>query len=107
MKELQTRTLFGDADASMKVEGHVFDEEHEFGYKKFRSTEALVAALRVLYLQKLKPLIAKGLCACIYTQVSDVEEETNGLVTYDRKIVKADEKLLKTLNQELYAEIKK
>lgn len=92
---------------SMKVEGHVFDEEHEFGYKKFRSTEALIAALRVLYLQKLKPLIAKGLCGCIYTQVSDVEEEINGLVTYDRAVIKVPVKEMRRINDEISAEAAK
>ena len=92
---------------SMKVDGHVFDEEREFGYKKFRSTEALVAALRVLYLQKLKPLIAKGLCGCIYTQVSDVEEEINGLVTYDREVIKVPIAEMKSMNDEIFAEAEK
>lgn len=73
---------------SMKVCGHVFNEKKEFGYKKFRDKEKLVDALRKLYLKKLLPLLKQGLCGCIYTQVSDVEEEINGLVTYDRKIIK-------------------
>ena len=42
---------------SMKVSGHVFCEDKEFGYKKFRSEDELVEALKVLYLQKLKPLL--------------------------------------------------
>jgi beta-galactosidase/beta-glucuronidase len=92
---------------SFKCRGHVFDERKEFGYKKFKSKEDFNAALAKLFRKKLKPLVKKGLCGSIYTQVSDVEEEVNGLVTYDRKIVKADETLLKTLNQELYAEMKK
>ena len=72
----------------MKVQGHVFDPEKEFGYKKFKTQETLVNALEKLYLKKLMPLLKKGLCGCIYTQVSDVEEEINGLFTYDREIVK-------------------
>ncbi len=70
---------------SKKVEGHVFNEKKEFGYKVFATEEALLEGLKKLYLKKLKPLIRKGLCAAVYTQVSDVEEEINGLVTYDRK----------------------
>jgi len=73
---------------SMKWTGHVFDEDKEFGYKKFQNQKDLLAAIGVLYKEKLTPLIEKGLCGCIYTQVSDVEEEINGLVTYDRKIIK-------------------
>ena len=84
---------------SMKVEGHVFAEDKEFGYKKFKTQEGLYEALKKLYLKKLAPLIDKGLCSCIYTQVSDVEEEINGLVTYDRKIVKVDPEKMRALNE--------
>lgn len=90
---------------SMKTTGHVFDESKEFGYKKFKTQEELVQALRKLYLEKLLPLISKGLCGCIYTQVSDVEEEINGLVTYDRKIIKVPVTEMAKINISLQAEI--
>ncbi len=89
---------------SMKVEGHVFDPLKEFGYKKFKTEGALVAALEVLYLKKLKPLIAKGLCGAIYTQVSDVEEEINGLVTYDRAVQKVPTAAMRRINDEIAKE---
>lgn len=92
---------------SMKVEGHVFDPEREFGYKKFKTEAELVAALRVLYLKKLKPLIAKGLCGAIYTQVSDVEEEINGLVTYDRAVQKVPTAAMREINDALMTEAAK
>lgn len=88
---------------SMKIDGHVFDGEKEFGYKKFHDAGALLDALRVLYLKKLKPLIKQGLCGCIYTQVSDVEEEINGLWTYDREIVKVPITEMKKINDEIAA----
>ena len=86
---------------SMKVAGHVFDEEKEFGYKKFHSEEELVAALRRLYLEALKPLIEQGLCGAIYTQVSDVEEEINGLVTYDRRVIKIPVCEMRAINDQM------
>ena len=89
---------------SQKIEGHVFDAEKEFGYKKFDSTEALCDALKTLFLKKLKPLIKKGLCGSIYTQVSDVEEEINGLVTYDRKVVKVPVAYMRKINDEIKTE---
>ena len=89
---------------SMKISGHVYDEKREFGYKKFRSQDELVIAVRALYLQKLKPLIKKGLCGAIYTQVSDVEEEINGLVTYDREIIKLPIREMRRINDELLSE---
>ena len=54
---------------SMKTSGHVFNEDKEFGYKKFKTPEAFITALEKLYLKKLLPLIKKGLSGCIYTQV--------------------------------------
>ncbi len=92
---------------SMKVHGHVFDPSREFGYKKFRTEQELVAALRVLYLEKLLPLIEKGLCGCIYTQVSDVEEEINGLVTYDRAVIKIPVEQMRQINDRIAREAKK
>jgi len=90
---------------SMKVEGHVFDPKREFGYKKFQSTDDLLAALRVLYLKRLLPLISRGLCGCIYTQVSDVEEEINGLVTYDRKVIKVPIREMRRINDAIRDEV--
>ena len=92
---------------SMQTAGHVFDAQKEFGYKTFKTQEDLIAALKKLYLQKLKPLIGKGLCGCIYTQVSDVEEEINGLVTYDRKVIKIPVAVMAEINAEIAAEAEK
>ena len=86
---------------SMKVSSHVFNEDKEFGYKKFKSQEALCKALEKLYLKKLLPLIKKGLSGCIYTQVSDVEEEINGLITYDRAVQKIPTETMKAINDKL------
>ncbi len=88
---------------SLQTEGHVFDPDHEFGYKKFKSKEDLLDALQTLFLKKLKPLIAKGLCGAIYTQVSDVEEEINGLVTYDRTVQKVATADMRAINDEIAA----
>ncbi len=91
---------------SYKVAGHVADEKKFFGYKKFKSNEKYVSAIKKLYSGKVAPLIKKGLCACIYTQLSDVEDELNGVITYDRKKVKISPKVFFALNGELYATFK-
>lgn len=62
--------------------------ERVFGYKKFDTLEDVSKAYKDLYEGQVLPLIEKGLSGVVYTQLSDVEEEVNGLVTYDRKIVK-------------------
>lgn len=71
------------------IEGHS-SVERIFGYKKYESKEELTRGFSELLKEQLYPLIAKGLSGAVYTQVSDVEEEVNGLVTYDRKIIKID-----------------
>lgn len=70
-----------------RIEGHS-SVERIYGYKKFSTTEEFSAAYHKLLDTDLKPLIQKGLCGAVYTQLSDVEEEVNGLLTYDRKVCK-------------------
>ena len=101
-KDVRPVTLSEFGGYSLKIENHVYNENKFFGYKKFKTKEAFVSAIKKLYLSKLLPLIKKGLSAAIYTQVSDVEEEINGLVTYDRKIVKIPPEEMKALNDALY-----
>lgn len=92
---------------SLKIDGHVFNEDKEFGYKKFKDEKSFADALEKLYLEKLLPLIDKGLCACVYTQVSDVEEEINGLVTYDRKKIKIPVERMKRINERISCAMQK
>lgn len=69
------------------VTGHS-SVERVFGYKKFDTPGELSKAYKQLYEGQVLPLIEKGLSGVVYTQLSDIEEEVNGLVTYDRKVVK-------------------
>ena len=62
--------------------------ERVFGYKRFDSLEEFGRAYREFIEKSLLPLREQGLCGAVYTQVSDVEEEVNGLLTYDRKVNK-------------------
>jgi hypothetical protein len=59
-----------------------------FGYRIFLTKEELNEAFQKLYRQEIFPFIKKGLAAAVYTQLSDVEDEVNGLFTYDRRICK-------------------
>ena len=72
-----------------------------FGYRVYKTTDALAEGFTKLYEKSILPLVDKGLSATVYTQVSDVEEEINGLVTYDRRVVKFPLKLMKSLNDKL------
>ncbi len=84
---------------SFKPTGHVFNTEQTYGYAKFASAEAFREALEKLYLEQIVPAYKNGLCAAIYTQVSDVEDETNGLLSYDRKVCKADAERMQKIAQ--------
>ncbi len=85
---------------SQHIAEHSFSQK-EFGYKRFSSAEALVTAFEKLYAREVIPAKAAGLCAAIYTQLSDVEQETNGFVTYDRELVKMDSARVRAINAQL------
>jgi hypothetical protein len=85
---------------SHQVEGHVFSDK-VFGYKVFKDIATLNESYKKLFEGQILPAFEKGLAATVYTQVSDVESEINGLVTYDRKVVKFDKNMVKELNSKL------
>ncbi len=71
----------------LPLPGHTWVEEGNWGYRGFQTLEDLRAAYRALIYQ-LRPLIGEGLAAAVYTQTTDVEVEVNGIMTYDRGVVK-------------------
>ena len=75
---------------SHAVEGHVWNSGKVFGYRIYKTLEKLNEAYKKLYSKHIKALMDKGLSAAVYTQVSDVEDEVNGLTTYDREIIKIE-----------------
>ena len=74
------------------VKGHLFDEKRSYGYRSFSDLDSFKHAFVELYNNEIIPAVKEGLCASIYTQVSDVEEEINGILTYDRRVVKLSPK---------------
>ena len=75
---------------SYKVDGHCANEHKTYGYKLYRQVDEFEKGLEELYMAQVVPQIENGLCGAIYTQLSDVEDETNGLYTYDRRVCKVD-----------------
>ena len=65
----------------------------------FKDKSSLSAAYEKLHKKQVIPLIEKGLCGTIYTQLSDVENEVNGIYTYDRAVLKPDEKTVMYINK--------
>ncbi|MDR1906580.1 MAG: glycoside hydrolase family 2 [Clostridiales bacterium] len=83
---------------SLKIDGHIFNKNKIFGYRKFNDPDSLSAAYRALIDEQIVPMIPRGLTAAIYTQLTDVEDEVNGFITYDRKIFKIDPAVLAEIN---------
>ena len=80
---------------------HCYSVNASYGYANYKNPGELQKAVTDLYLNQVAPLIPKGLCAAIYTQVSDVEDETNGLMTYDRKVCKVDKTAMRKIADSL------
>jgi hypothetical protein len=86
---------------SYSVAGHRFNLDEEYGYQKYKTGWELQNALSKLYRRDILPQIRRGLCGTILTQLSDVEDETNGLVTYDRQLVKVEEESMRSIANEI------
>lgn len=83
------------------VPGHCWGEGAEFGYKKIADPAEFNRAFQKLMEEQIIPAKERGLAAAVYTQVSDVEGERNGLLTYDRKECKANEAIFRAVNAKL------
>ena len=72
---------------SYRVDGHLYGEEN-YGYTSLTDQQSFEDKFVALYENEILPIINSGVSALVYTQVSDVEDETNGIMTYDRKVTK-------------------
>jgi len=85
----------------LPIKGHSWLEEKSWGYRRYKTCEELTDAYLAL-LDNLRPLIGGGLSAAVYTQTTDVEVEVNGLMTYDRAMIKMDVDKVVAANKRLY-----
>ena len=85
---------------NLMVQGHSWNDRN-FGYKKVKDAEALQEAYEALIIGQVLPAMEQGLSAAVYTQLSDVEDEVNGLYTYDRKLPKASVAAIRNCNLQL------
>ncbi len=83
----------------LPIEGHVIKGNSV--YKKFKTKEEYLKAYEEMINRDVIANIPLGLSACIYTQLSDVEEETNGFVTFDREVVKVSPEEMKAINDKI------
>lgn len=86
---------------SLQVKDHMYNKDKFFGYRKYYDQATFEKALAELYQKGVTDMIKKGLSAAVYTEVSDVEDECNGLVSYDRRVVKVDMDVIKAINEKV------
>ncbi len=86
---------------SYKIADHSFNLDKTYGYRTIKTDEEYDDAILSLYREQIIPLIENGLCAAIFTQLSDVEDEVNGFLTYDRQICKIEESRMKALSDDV------
>ena len=91
---------------SSVVEGHYYSKYNTYGYGGAEDENALTQMIVDMYQGMILPSIAKGGCGCVYTQLSDVEDEINGLYTYDRQVCKVNKEKMQAMSVELYEAIR-
>ena len=92
---------------SLRMEGHLFNRNDNYGYKTFENAKDLGDAIEKLYGCEVIPYIEAGLCGSIYTQLSDVEDETNGFYTYDRAVCKVDKQAMLRIAERIRSAMQK
>lgn len=94
-------TVLGEyGGIGLAVENHLWTTDRNWGYVQFKNSDEVTDEY-VKYGKELLKLINAGFSAGVYTQTTDVEMEVNGLMTYDRKVIKIDEKRVREINQEI------
>ena len=83
----------------LPIEGHTWNIDHKWGYGGNKKTAEDVIKQYEDFLEMLKVFVQTGCAAAVYTQTTDVEGEVNGLMTYDRKVVKVDEERISKGNK--------
>ena len=90
----------------LTVSDHSAAEDETYGYRKYDTAKKLFARITTLWEEELLANVPNGLSASVYTQVSDVEAEINGFLTYDREVLKVPAEEMKALNQKLISSVK-
>ena len=105
--DAQRTTVLGEyGGIGWVVQGHIWEPDRNWGYIQFNSSKEVTDEY-VKYAEKLYDLIPRGFSAAVYTQTTDVEVEVNGLMTYDRKVIKLDEKRVREINRKLCESLNK
>jgi hypothetical protein len=90
----------------LPVKDHLWLDSKNWGYVQFKNGDEVTAEY-VKYAGQLKDMVKRGFSAAVYTQTTDVESEVNGLMTYDRKVIKINEAAVRKANQAVINELNK
>lgn len=105
--DAQRATVLGEyGGIGLVLKGHLWEPNRNWGYVQFSTSDEATAEY-LKYAEMLKQMVVRGFSAAVYTQTTDVEVEVNGLMTYDRKVIKLNERALKKANSELCNSLKK
>ena len=97
----QRATVLGEyGGIGLALEGHLWNTEKNWGYVQFKNSKEVTDEY-VKYAESLLKFIKSGFSAAVYTQTTDVEGEINGLMTYDRKVIKIEEPRVREINQKV------
>ena len=105
--DAQRATVLGEyGGIGLVLKDHLWEPNRNWGYVQFNSSKEVTDEY-VKYADMLYQMIKRGFSAAVYTQTTDVEVEVNGLMTYDRKVIKLDEKRVKEINTRICNSLKK
>ena len=101
MYDAQRVTVLGEyGGIGYVIKDHIWEPNRNWGYVQFNSSKE-VTDQYIEYAEMLYDMIDRGFSAAVYTQTTDVEIEVNGLMTYDRKVIKLDEKKIREMNKRI------
>ena len=100
----QSNVLGEYGGIGLAIENHLWQNDKNWGYVKYKSSEKATDEY-VNFANQLLEMVLKGFSGAIYTQTTDVEGEVNGLITYDRKIIKLDMERVKEINKKVIKEL--
>ncbi len=86
---------------SRAIDGHLYNPKKTYGYGSADDEKQLTDMIENMYRKMILPGIPKGVCGCIYTQLSDIEDEINGFYTYDRQVCKVNKEVMQKLADDL------
>lgn len=105
--DAERATVLGEyGGIGLPLQGHLWQPDRNWGYVQFKNSKEVTDEY-VKFAKQLKKLVKAGFSAAVYTQTTDVEGEVNGLMTYDRKVIKLEEDRLKEINTEVIETLSK